>query len=160
MIFDEGLTERLKAAVSGSVSRAAAAKRAAEIIREACGYRWVGMYEVGREEVVALGGTGSEPPVYTRFRVTQGITGAAIATREAVNVGDVRKDPRYLTAFGSTRSELIVPVLDASGRVVGTLDVESERENAFGEKDIAFLQRCGEVILPLFGQSAQVQAAG
>lgn len=152
--------ERLKTVVGGSASRASAAKRAAEMIRAARGYRWIGVYEVGREEIVALGWTGSEPPGFTRFPVTQGITGAAVETREPVNVGDVRKDPRYLTAFGSTRSELIVPVLDASGRVVGTLDVESERENAFGEEDMEFLRRCGETLLPLFGQSAQVQAAG
>ena len=160
MAAESELMERLKSAVGGSASRAAAAKRAAEMVREARGYRWIGVYEVGREEIAALGWTGSEPPAFTRFPVTQGISGAAVATREPVNVGDVRKDPRYLTAFGNTRSELIVPVLDASGRVVGTLDIESERENAFGEEDLAFLRRCGEAILPLFGQSAQVQAAG
>ena len=102
MKTEDDLMERIKAAVSGSASRAAAAKRAGEVIREARGYRWVGMYEVGREEIVALGWTGSEPPVYTRFRVTQGITGTAVETRAPVNVGDVRKDTRYLTAFGST----------------------------------------------------------
>ncbi len=160
MTTQDEFVDRLKNAVLGSASRAAAAKRAAEQIREVRGYRWVGVYEVGREEVMALGWTGSEPPGFTRFRVTQGITGAAVETRAPVNVGDVRKDPRYLTAFGSTRSELIVPVLDASGRVAGTLDVESERENAFGEEDIAFLRRCGELILPLFASSSQVQAAG
>jgi GAF domain-containing protein len=160
MMLDEALAERLMAAVRESISRAAAAKRAAEMIREARGYRWAGVYEVTPKEVVALAWTGSEPPGFTRFPVTQGITGASVATRAAVNVGDVRKDPRYLSAFGSTRSELIVPVLDRGGRVVGTLDVESERENAFGEEDVTFLRSCGEAILPLFAQSAQVQAAG
>lgn len=147
-------------AVVGSASRASAAKRAAELIREARGYRWVGLYEVTREEIAALGWTGSEPPGFTRFPVTQGISGAAVKTREPVNVGDVRKDPRYLTAFGSTLSELIVPVLDAAGLVVGTLDVESERENAFGEEDLVLLKRCGQAVLSLFEESSRVQAAG
>ncbi len=39
------------------------------------------------------------------FPVTQGLSGAAVASGETVVVGDVSKDPRYLTAFGSTRSE-------------------------------------------------------
>jgi len=44
----------------------------------------------------------------------------------------VRNDPRYLTAFGNTLSEIIIPVLDEkNGAVVGTIDVESERANAF-----------------------------
>jgi putative methionine-R-sulfoxide reductase with GAF domain len=47
-------------------------------------------------------------------------------------VGDVSKDPRYPTAFGSTRSEIIVPIVGRAGRkVVGTIDVESENVDAF-----------------------------
>ena len=42
----------------------------------------------------------------------QGLTGAAVAGRETVNVGDVAADSRYLTAFGTTRSDSIVPVFD------------------------------------------------
>ena len=67
-------------------------------------------------------------------------------------VGDVSKDPRYLTAFGSTRSEIIVPVLDPTGRkVVGTIDVESDRVDAFSEEDRAALERCAVALAELFG---------
>jgi putative methionine-R-sulfoxide reductase with GAF domain len=66
-------------------------------------------------------------------------------------VGDVREDPRYLTAFGSTRSEIIVPVLGSTGReVVGTIDVESERVDAFSEGDRATLERCAAAVAGLF----------
>jgi putative methionine-R-sulfoxide reductase with GAF domain len=66
-------------------------------------------------------------------------------------VGDVSKDPRYLTAFGSTRSEIIVPVVDRAGRkVVGTIDVESERVDAFSEVDRAALERCASAVAELF----------
>jgi putative methionine-R-sulfoxide reductase with GAF domain len=42
-----------------------------------------------------------------------------------VVVGDVRTDARYLAAFGSTLSEIIVPVMDPErGEVIGTIDVE------------------------------------
>ena len=42
------------------------------------------------------------------------------------------EDPRYLTAFGSTQSEIIVPVVDSAKRkVVGTIDVESEEKDTF-----------------------------
>jgi putative methionine-R-sulfoxide reductase with GAF domain len=58
-------------------------------------------------------------------------------------VGEVSKDPRYLTAFGSTRSEIIVPIVDRSGgKVVGTIDVESEKVDAFTEEDLSALERC------------------
>jgi L-methionine (R)-S-oxide reductase len=75
-----------------------------------------------------------------------------VASGKTVVVGDVREDPRYLTAFGSTRSEIIVPVLDRVGRkVVGTIDVESEEVDAFLEEDRAALERCAVALAALFG---------
>jgi putative methionine-R-sulfoxide reductase with GAF domain len=61
-------------------------------------------------------------------------------------------DSLYLTALGSTRSEIIVPVFDAEKRkVIGTLDVESERQNAFGSEIEAVLEACSEA----FGRSGR-----
>ena len=66
-------------------------------------------------------------------------------------MGDVREDPRYLTAFGSTHSEIIVPVMDRTGRkVVGTIDVESEQMDAFSEQDCAALECCAVALAELF----------
>jgi len=69
-----------------------------------------------------------------------------------VNVGNVTADPRYLTAFGTTRSEIIVPVFDRAGEnVVGTIDVESEKPNAFPEEEVqTLLEACSKVIRPLW----------
>jgi GAF domain-containing protein len=123
----------------------------AKAIRRAGGYRWVGIYEVTEEEVANVAFDGPSAPTHPRFPKTQGLSGAAIASKETVVVGDVRKDPRYLTAFGSTRSEIVVPVADRAGqKVVGTIDVESEQEEAFSEKDRSALERCAAAIAPLF----------
>ncbi len=65
-------------------------------------------------------------------------------------VGDVRNDPRYLTAFGSTLSEIIIPVLDGNNVVIGTIDVESEEANAFSEEDWRILEECARVARPLW----------
>jgi L-methionine (R)-S-oxide reductase len=128
--------------------KAAAIARA---IRRAGGYRWVGLYEVTEDEIAILAFDGPGPPAHPRFPVTQGLSGAAVASRETVLVGDVIKDPRYLTAFGSTRSEIIVPVVDSAGRkVMGTIDVESEEEDAFSEKHRAALEACAAAIVRLF----------
>jgi putative methionine-R-sulfoxide reductase with GAF domain len=63
----------------------------------------------------------------------------------------VRSDPRYLTAFGSTISEIIVPVLHPDGgRAVGTVDVESERANAFSQRDREMIEQCAQAALPLW----------
>jgi putative methionine-R-sulfoxide reductase with GAF domain len=86
--------------------------------------------------------------------VTQGLSGAAVASKGAVVVGDVTADPRYLTAFPSTRSEAILPVMDpATGAVVGTLDVESAERDAFTDADQRALERCAAALAGLFAEA-------
>jgi hypothetical protein len=60
-----------------------------------------------------------------------------------VVVNDVTADPRYLTAFASTLSEAIVPVVDpGTDTVVGTLDVENAERDAFTDADRQALVGC------------------
>ena len=81
------------------------------------------------------------------WALTNGLTSRAIATKKAVNVGNVANDPDYLTALATTRSELIIPILDATGHhVLGTIDVESEQANAFGSAIQAHLEECASVL--------------
>jgi putative methionine-R-sulfoxide reductase with GAF domain len=68
----------------------------------------------------------------------------------------VRNDRQYLTAFGSTLSEIIVSVLDNSTAVIGTIDVESERANAFSDDDSELLEQCAKAALPLWLTSADL----
>ena len=69
----------------------------------------------------------------------QGITGTAALTREPVMAGDVRNDPRYLNSVEAVRSELAVPMI-ARRRLVGVIDVQSTRLNAYSEQDRALLR--------------------
>jgi phosphoserine phosphatase RsbU/P len=68
----------------------------------------------------------------------EGITGAAAASRQPVLVKDVRTDPRYLNALDAVRAELSVPML-VRGKLVGVIDLQSTRLNAFSEQDRALL---------------------
>lgn len=86
-----------------------------------------------------------------RFHVGRGLSGQAVATRRTIICNDVLNDPRYLTAFGSTRSEIVVPLTRATdGDVIGTLDVEAEREGAFSEADRKFLEECARAAASLW----------
>ena len=115
----------------------------AEMIRAARNYRWIGIYKIVKDEFVILADTGNEPPAYPRFPITQGLCGAALESGKPVIVGDVHHDPRYLPAFHTTRSEIIVPMTNEHRRILGMLDAESEKLNAFGEEDRQFLERAG-----------------
>jgi L-methionine (R)-S-oxide reductase len=138
-------------ALAGDLGRADKAARVAALIRRAGGYRWVGLYAVTGREIAAVGWSGPGAPAHPRFPVTQGLSGAAVAARRAVVVNDVSADPRYLTAFATTLSEAIVPVVDpGTGAVVGTLDVESAERDAFTDADRQALEECAAALPDLF----------
>jgi L-methionine (R)-S-oxide reductase len=130
--------------------RASTAMRIAEWIANERRYRWVGLYEVTASEIGMISCTGSEPPAFPRFPLTRGLCGAAVASKSIVNVGNVQADPRWLTTFGSTRSEIIVPVFAPDSRVAGLIDVESDSLNAFSGSDEQFLSHCATIISSLF----------
>jgi len=147
------LIRDLRILVSAAKDRVAALQSVAELLRSSGRYRWVGLYDVDRAAgtVTNIAWSGPGPPEYPAFPITKGLTGAVISTRKTVNIGDVAADPRYLTAFGTTKSEIIVPVFDAAGKnVVGTIDVESEKPNAFPEEVQTLLEACSKVIRPLW----------
>jgi L-methionine (R)-S-oxide reductase len=118
----------------------------AEMIRAACDYRYVGIYKISRGDFVIVAKTGKCPPAYPRFPITQGLAATALESKQAIIVADVHKDPRYLPTFGSTQSEIVVPVITETDKVVGFIDVESERLNAFTENDRDFLEHAAFLI--------------
>ena len=65
-----------------------------------------------------------------RIPMGQGITGTAAATSHSVRVSDTSKDPRYINAIDSVRSELAVPLI-VRGKVVGVLDIQSRHLDYF-----------------------------
>ena len=121
-------------------------KKAAEMIRAARDYRWVAMYKIVKNDFVIVAGSGDEPPAYPRFPITQGLCSAALESRKTVVVGDVRKDLRYLPAFHTTRSEIIVPMVNEGKKVVGMLDADSEKLDGFSAEDRQFLERAAGLI--------------
>jgi phosphoserine phosphatase RsbU/P len=65
-----------------------------------------------------------------RIPLGDGIIGAAAATGQAIRVGDVLKDPRYMAAVDAVRSEMAVPLI-VRGRVIGVMDIESRDPDYF-----------------------------
>jgi GAF domain-containing protein len=83
------------------------------------------------------------------FSVEQGLTGIAIRSGITVVSNDVASDPRYLTNQETTGSELIVPVL-SDGSIVGTLDIEDQRRDAFDERDQTLFERLAAALTDLY----------
>jgi L-methionine (R)-S-oxide reductase len=98
---------------------------------------------------------GQQATEHVRIPVGQGVCGAAAASGQTEVVDDVNADPRYLACFPSTRSEIVVPIAH-EGRVVGEIDIDSDRPAAFGDEDREFLERISVQISPVAAGAAAV----
>ena len=96
---------RLEATAARDDDRVSRAREAAEHIRLARGFHWVGLYDVTPSEICVIAWTGATAPRFPTFPRTQGLNGAAVVEGRPIVINDVRKDPRYLTTFGSTLAE-------------------------------------------------------
>lgn len=149
----EGLTAALAALrrhAAADEPRDVRARSAAEIIRRAGSYRWVGLYDVTEHEIAVIAWSGPAAAAHPRFPRSQGLNGAAVASQRPVVVQDISKDGRYLPTLGDTRGELIMPVSGSMGTIVGTIDVESAGANAFSDADRLLLEQCTHALLPLW----------
>jgi sigma-B regulation protein RsbU (phosphoserine phosphatase) len=68
----------------------------------------------------------------------KGITGAAAESREPIRVNDTLTDPRYIASHPEIRSEVAIPLV-AQDRVVGVMDLESERMAYFTDDHVRML---------------------
>ena len=90
---------------------------------------------------------GKQVPLAFDVALGQGLVGEAAASGERILAADVRKDVRYryLPTLAETRSELVIP-LKLEGRVLGVLDVQSDRLNAFHPNDSLLLEALADNI--------------
>jgi L-methionine (R)-S-oxide reductase len=110
-------------------------------------YTWAGIYLMEGDELV-LGPYLGKPSPHTRIPLGRGICGAAATERATIVVDDVNSDPRYLACSIETKSEIVVPIIAADGRVLGELDIDSDQPAAFGAADRELL----EAIAPLLAR--------
>jgi len=73
------------------------------------------------------------------LRFGKGITGHVIRTGKLVISPDVRRDPHYVPGRATTLSELAVPVI-SNGEVIGALNLESDRLDAFAPADVELVE--------------------
>lgn len=139
----------IRAAVAEAPGRQAAAQRAVELLHDRFGhYDWIGIYWVDGNELRLGPWVGPQATDHTRIPIGTGICGAAAASGRTEIVPDVEADPRYLSCFASTRSEIVVPIF-ADGEVTGEIDIDADEIGAFTDADARFLEEVAALLAPL-----------
>ena len=88
--------------------------------------------------VAVLGGDWTPEKKACALGFSEGITGTVAATARPYICHNTQTDPHYYPLFENVRSEMAVPFL-AEGRVVGLLNFDSPRCQAFSPRDLAAL---------------------
>ena len=138
---------RIATEMRGDTDPRRAMEHAVRILKEGLpAYTWVGIYLVEDDELV-LGPFLGKPSPHSRIPIGSGICGAAATAQQTIVVDDVNADPRYLACSIDTRSELVVPIMDA-GRVLGEIDIDSDQPAAFGTSDTRLVEAVAALLAP------------
>lgn len=97
-------------------------------------FDWTGFYRVTAPELLKIGPYQGGHGCLT-IPFSKGVCGAAARTGEVQLVPDVEAFPGHIACAASTRSELVLPVRNAAGEVIGVFDIDSDQPDAFTEED-------------------------
>ena len=97
-------------------------------------FDWTGFYRVVAPALLKIGPyQGGHGCLVIPFE--RGVCGAAARTRAVQLVPDVEAFPGHIACSSSTRSELVLPVFDGRGDLIGVFDIDSDAPDAFTEQD-------------------------
>lgn len=106
-------------------------------LRQAFGWFWIGFYLVQDEQLI-LGPFQGDVACY-RIRKGRGVCGTAWAEATTQVVPDVERFPGHIACSGSSRSEIVVPLI-ADSTVRAVLDIDSDKLSTFDETDRHYLE--------------------
>ncbi len=129
------LAERIRALIEGETDTVALmATLACEIHHSDPRFDWTGFYRVTEPGILKIGPyQGGHGCLVIPF--TRGVCGAAARTGKVQRVADVEAFSGHIACSSSTRSELVLPVFDTEGTLVGVFDIDSDQPDAFTEED-------------------------
>ncbi|MCL4119771.1 UNVERIFIED_CONTAM: hypothetical protein GTU68_021130 [Idotea baltica] len=97
-------------------------------------FDWTGFYRVTAPEVLKIGPyQGGHGCLVIPF--SRGVCGAAARTGETQLVADVNAFAGHIACASSTQSELVIPVYDGAGKLIGVFDIDSDQPDAFTQTD-------------------------
>lgn len=140
MVDYRELSNRIAALTSGETDEVALmATVVCEVHHADPRFDWTGFYRVVAPELLKIGPyQGGHGCLVIPFE--RGVCGAAARTGQAQVVADVETFPGHIACSSSTRSEIVLPVHNKSGALIGVFDIDSNQPGAFCEADAEAMQ--------------------
>ena len=99
---------------------------------------WAGFYLLKGAELVV--GPFQGQPACVRIPLGKGVCGTAAERRATIRVANVDEFPGHIACDSASRSELVIPLINASGTLAGVLDIDSPELDRFDAEDEAGLE--------------------
>lgn len=140
----ESLLPQIGALIKGESDLIANLSNLTSALKYGMEFFWVGFYFVKGEELVL--GPFQGTVACTRIAYGKGVCGKAWESKKAIVVEDVDHFPGHIACSSESKSEIVLPVFDKSGRVFMVLDVDSNKLMDFGEVDKFYLQKIVKIV--------------
>ena len=136
----EQTRRNIQALIAGERDEIAVLATVAAELRQAFPqFHWVGFYRVVSPGLLKVGPyQGGHGCLTIPFE--RGVCGRCARDKATQIVADVTQVPYHIACSSTTRSEIVVPVLDASGEVRAVLDIDSDTPAMFDAVDQAALE--------------------
>ena len=140
------LLEQARGLVHGERDRIAnAANLSALVFNSLPDLNWVGFYLFDGTELVV--GPFQGLPACIRIPLDRGVCGAAARTRVTQRIDDVHAFEGHIACDAASRSELVVPLVDAHGGLVGVFDLDSPEPGRFDPDDQAGIEAIARIYI-------------
>ena len=131
----------MEAILDGVDDQVTAMATMAALVHHAFGHLWTGFYRVAEPGQLLRVGPYQGSLGCLDIAFGRGVCGSAAAESRTQIVPDVEKYPGHITCDARSRSEIVVPVFGQQGDLIGVLDVDSDRLNAFDVEDARGLEQ-------------------
>ncbi len=105
---------------------------------------WTGFYFLKDGKLIV--GQYQGPVACQELAKDTGVCWAGINQQKAIIVPDVEKFPGHIACDSRSKSEIVIPLKDNKGNIIGVLDVDSNEYNQFDEIDEKYLTQILELI--------------
>ena len=102
-------------------------------------YFWTGFYLLVEGELIV--GPYQGPVACIQLQTDTGVCWAGINREETIIVPDVHAFPGHIACDSRSRSEIVVPLKDKKGKIIGVLDVDSKDLDSFDGIDAKWLEK-------------------
>ena len=144
------LVVQLRSLIEGESDMIARMANVAGALKEVFGWWWVGFYRVIGDELVL--GPYQGPIACTRIAYNRGVCGTAWAQKKTQLVADVHCFPGHIACDCASNSEIVVPLLDKDGEVLGVLDIDSPLMGRFDGDDLDGLEEIAAYLAAKIGR--------